>query len=240
MKKKIIIICILLVVISTLCFFTIGKTRNDVVLYDYKVDSNKITIKVGVSSSAGYIRSVKETKEEDKLYLTFYSTLGINLKFGSKDTFDLDVSDINKIYFSFDSIDKLVLEKNDGEWTLVKTSETKDDVEKIELEDVTLSIKEGTLTKSGATFIITDLSDEENVYGEGYIIEKKIGEEWIELKPIIDNYGFNMIGYLVDENNTLELDHNWEWLYGKLDSGEYKLIKVIDYNTYISCEFKID
>lgn len=107
------------------------------------------------------------------------------------------------------------------------------------LDNISMTIKEGTLTKTSATIIITDLSVDENTYGAYYRIDKKENDKWTELQPIIDNYGFNSIGYLVDENNKLELHHKWDWLYGELESGEYRLVKEVN-NKYFSVEFNID
>lgn len=112
-------------------------------------------------------------------------------------------------------------------------------IEMEELDNISMTIKEGTLTKTGATIIITDLNSTTNIYGEFFRIDKKIDGKWQELQPIIDNYGFNSIGYFVDENNNLELEHNWEWIYGKLETGEYQLIKEVN-GKYFNVKFKID
>jgi len=115
-----------------------------------------------------------------------------------------------------------------------------------EAKGVSMSIKESTLTKSGATIIIYDVSGKEHVYGDEYRIDKKIDDTWKELDVIVKgNYGWNSIGYHVDKDNKLELNVNWKWLYGELEKGEYRLVK----NTsalreqkkyYFSVEFKID
>lgn len=94
------------------------------------------------------------------------------------------------------------------------------------IEGVSMIIKDGTLTKSSATVIITDtVKDEEHTYGDSFAIQKKRSNEWIDLDTIIDNYGFNMIGYGVNEDNILEMEVKWDWLYGELEKGEYRLIK---------------
>lgn len=107
------------------------------------------------------------------------------------------------------------------------------------LKNISMIIKDGTLTKTGATIIITDLNETKNTYGEFYRIDKLGNNTWSELNPIIENYGFNSIGYFVDENNKLELSHNWEWLYGKLENGKYRLVKEVNYK-YFSVEFEIE
>ena len=113
-------------------------------------------------------------------------------------------------------------------------------IEVTELEGISMTIKEGTLTKSGATIIITDLSGKDNTYGSFYRIDKLENNEWKELKVIVKgNYGWTSIGYLVGEDNKLELDINWEWLYGKLEKGQYRLVKEVN-NKYFGTEFQIN
>lgn len=105
------------------------------------------------------------------------------------------------------------------------TTNNKIKEEKI-LENASMVIKDCTLTKTGATVIITDTNkEEEHTYGDSFRIDKKDNDKWENLKPIIENYGFNAIGYHVDENNELEMKINWDWLYGELENGEYRLVK---------------
>lgn len=94
-----------------------------------------------------------------------------------------------------------------------------------DLDGVSMIIKDGTLTRKGTTVIITDTSDRENIYGTSYRIDKKVNNKWVELEPIIENYAFTSIGYSVDENNKLELDVDWNELYGELKNGEYRIVK---------------
>ena len=51
---------------------------------------------------------------------------------------------------------------------------------------VTMAIKEGTLTKTGATVVITDVSGKKNVYGEEYRIDKLQNGKWKELEVIVE------------------------------------------------------
>ena len=91
-----------------------------------------------------------------------------------------------------------------------------------DLTGVSMAIKEGTLTRKSV--IITDTSDRENIYGEFYKIEKKENNKWVELEPLQERF-FNDIGYVVGEENTLQLDINWESNYGELENGEYRIVK---------------
>ncbi len=112
-----------------------------------------------------------------------------------------------------------------------------------DLENVSMTIKKGTLTNKGATVIITDTSDRNNIYGEGYQLEKEENGVWVEMKPKHD-MTFITIGYSVNENHTLELKVNWEYHYGTLENGKYRILKDTSYagegtKHYITAEFTI-
>ena len=125
-KKTLIIVSIIVIaVIGVGLFLASGRARTDVYLKDFEVsaDGKTITLKVGVSSSAGYVRKIKQTSGSSNGYYTFYSTYGINSKFGAKDTFEIDVNnDADEIYFyAGDKGYRLVLAKYDPtqEWEIV-------------------------------------------------------------------------------------------------------------------------
>lgn len=103
MRRKILVgIGILIIILIGSFILLTGRARTDVVLsgYDLSADSKTITLKVGVSSSAGYIRKMKKTSGSMNYYLTFYSTFGINSKLGAKDTFDIEIDEnVDEIYF---------------------------------------------------------------------------------------------------------------------------------------------
>ena len=125
-KKTLIIVSIIVIaVIGVGLFLASGRARTDVYLKDFEVsaDGKTITLKVGVSSSAGYVRKMKRTSGSMNYYFTFYSTFGFNSKLGAKDTFTINIDDnVEEIYFySGDGGYRKVLEKNDlGEWMIVK------------------------------------------------------------------------------------------------------------------------
>ena len=109
-----------------------------------------------------------------------------------------------------------------------------------EVEGVSMVIKDGTLSRRGATVIITDTSGMNYTYGEEYRIDKYKEGVWKELDVIVEgNYGWNSIGYMVDDNGILELDVKWEWLYGRLEDGYYRIVKSVNDKEF-SIEFRID
>ena len=108
------------------------------------------------------------------------------------------------------------------------------------IDGITMTIKEGTLTNKSATIIITDTTNNENIYGSYYRIDKYEFDKWNEFDIIYeDNYAWISIGYLVDKDNKLEMDMNWLELYGELDKGTYRIVIEVN-NKYFSVEFQID
>ena len=92
-------------------------------------------------------------------------------------------------------------------------------------KNISMVIKENTLTEVSATVIIKDNSGNKNGYSKYCEIYKRENDEWIKLNFIHDSVSITTENYIVDEDNTLELVQNWEGLYGKLIPGEYKLVK---------------
>ena len=58
------------------------------------------------------------------------------------------------------------------------------------------------------------------------------------------------MAYYVDENGILEMEQNWDYIYGPLDKGTYRLVKDVSFDAdtpitkddiyYIWVEFEID
>lgn len=112
-----------------------------------------------------------------------------------------------------------------------------------DLEGVSMKVKDGTLSNKGLTVVITDTSDRENIYGAYYRIEEFKNNEWVSLTPKID-MTFNEMGLYPDDNNTLELDINWLSYYGRLKSGNYRVVKKTSIKGegtehFITAEFRI-
>ncbi len=117
------------------------------------------------------------------------------------------------------------------------------------LAGVTMKIKEGTLSTMGVSVILENKSDNEYIYGEFFSLEKKINDRWYQFPVAIDgNYGFNSIGYDLSSEDSREWKVDWSWLYDNLDSGEYRIVKDVDYfrnagdydKYYLSAEFKLE
>ncbi len=110
-------------------------------------------------------------------------------------------------------------------------------------------VKEGTVSSTGLTVIFENNSNKQCVYGEDFWLEKKIKGRWYQVPVALDgNYGFSSIGYDLASSDVKEWTADWDWLYGSLDTGEYRILKDIldfrkagDYDKYhLTAEFTID
>lgn len=178
-----------------------------------------------VTSKLDYVDSLQDGGSK------LYKYNKINKIFGTEDFYMLTCD-------SLDGIRDIYIAQ------LTKSFEGKCRLKIDDLEGVSMAIKEGTLTKSGATVVITDISFRQNVYGNCYYLEKEENGIWVELVPKKDLV-FNSMGYFVGEDHILELEVNWEYVYGKLDSGKYRIVKGTSEPAegtehYITAEFVIE
>lgn len=181
--------------------------------------------------------------EEHSYSIKYYELTGEPKESGG-DTYFYDILDLGK-YIDAHQIFNIIndyVKKNGG------TCVTINDRDLTDIVDVTF--KEGTLTNTGGTIVIKDSSPNKIVYGQEFWIEKYTKGNYEILKPIHDNYGFNAMAYYVDEDGKLEMNQNWEYIYGKLDKGIYRIVKDVFFDSdvpinendhyYIWSEFEIE
>ncbi|MDA8235376.1 MAG: hypothetical protein M0Z31_11340 [Clostridia bacterium] len=115
-------------------------------------------------------------------------------------------------------------------------------------DGVTMTLKEGTTSSVGLTVAFKNNSKSKFIYGDDFWLEKKSKGGWYQVPVAIDdNYAFNDIGYNLVSRGAGEWAVDWRWLYGSLDTGEYRIVKDIsdfrgpgEYDTYnLAAEFTI-
>ena len=119
----------------------------------------------------------------------------------------------------------------------VTAAKTKSAYVVTEVENVRMRISN--ITPTGARLTIEDTNAPQNVYGQWFALETRSGSDWYGLQTKIENIGFNDLGYLPNENGEVTFDVDWEWLYGKLLQGTYRIIKQVNHQ-YISVPFEIE
>lgn len=93
--------------------------------------------------------------------------------------------------------------------------------------DITLSIKEDTLTNTGVTLLLTNNTDKTYSYGNPFWIEKEQDGKWYKLKAK-EGIAFTLPAYGIKSGEVKKWDLDWEDMYGKLTSGTYRIIKSVD------------
>lgn len=118
-----------------------------------------------------------------------------------------------------------------------------------DLEGITMTVIEDTVSPTGLTVILENSSQKECIYSESFLLEERINDQWYQMPVVIEgDYGFDDIAYPLNLGDKGEWQVNWEWLYGILDKGEYRIIKDIlnfkedgEFDThYLSAEFTVN
>lgn len=90
---------------------------------------------------------------------------------------------------------------------------------------LTLSVKD--VTESGLTLVCTqsggELTGELQTGSDYKLIVLK--EAWEDVPTIIEDYGWTAEAYMIAKDDVTEFEIKWEWLYGKLPAGTYRLVK---------------
>lgn len=86
------------------------------------------------------------------------------------------------------------------------------------------------VTSSGLTLVVTQagtIPDGTLTTGQPYFIQKKENNNWIPLEPLLEAWGWTTEAWIISMNDTARWDVSWEWLFGKLQSGQYRIGKDI-------------
>ena len=121
------------------------------------------------------------------------------------------------------------------------------EISKISGEEINIKIdiKNNTLTAKGLTMLISNKSDKDISYGNPFMIEKYENGYWKTLKSI-NELAFTLPAYGLNINDSVELNIDWEYGYGKLN-GKYRIVKrfhyhekddVISFYKYLEFEIK--
>ncbi len=93
-----------------------------------------------------------------------------------------------------------------------------------------LSLYADDVTKTGITIKFEQFGGNpagELQTGAAYKIETVARDKWQAVKAKIDNPVWNSMAYGIRKNNVTELKVNWEFLYGELPPGFYRLSKTV-------------
>lgn len=183
--------------------------------------------------------------EEHTYGITYYELTGEPFAQGG-DSYFADILDLSKYddaHQIFNVINDYV-KKNGGTCHMIENKDLNDLVD--------MRIKEGTLTNTGVTVIITGKEDYNISYGEPFWLEKYDSKNnyYKKMDMSGDNCGFILPAYSVTLNKPRELYQDFSCMYGKLSKGQYRLVKDVDFDSdrpieekdtyYIWVEFSIE
>ena len=86
------------------------------------------------------------------------------------------------------------------------------------------------VTPTGLTLVCSrdgGFTDAEIISGSWYTVEQREGDTWAELPYLLDNVGWTEEGWIIAPDTSTEWAVDWEWLYGELSAGEYRIGKEI-------------
>lgn len=132
--------------------------------------------------------------------------------------------------------------------TCISVDSTESKIDKIGLS---LTLKN--LTPTGATLVFIQNNSNgtptgELNYSDDFIIQVHENGAWEQAHIVLEgDYTFNSIAYIIQLNSTSEREIRWEWLYGSLKPGEYRIQKsIIDFRATanfdkytISAQFRV-
>ena len=109
---------------------------------------------------------------------------------------------------------------------------------RVNTADIAMNINN--INANGLSFSFENASEKQYFFGSGYSLLALTGGSWHAVEPIIENWGFNDVGYeLKPQSKTDAVSVDWSWLYGELPGGDYKFQKEVyllrpgDNDTYV-------
>lgn len=113
-----------------------------------------------------------------------------------------------------------------------------------EISEIGLYVTLKKISPTGATLVFNqydvDAATGDLQYGNDFAVEVLKDGKWESAPIVVDvNYAFDAVAYVMKKGESSEQELNWEWLYGELAPGEYRIKKKIsdfretgDYDTY--------
>lgn len=99
----------------------------------------------------------------------------------------------------------------------------------LEANDWGLNLSVKNVTPAGATLVITQSGGNpsgELKYGSEYKIQSLNGDTWEDVPYVTEvDVGWTYEAYMVEMDTDSEIELSWDWLYGSLTAGQYRIVK---------------
>ncbi len=96
-----------------------------------------------------------------------------------------------------------------------------------------LTLSAENVTPSGMAIVFNQMNGKQTgelQTGDWYALYTEENGEWKELPFIVAddiNVGWNSVAYMIPKGGQVPFEVNWEWLYGKLAPGKYRINKEV-------------
>lgn len=187
--------------------------------FGYQAGFDKYTVEVPLDGEWVIFRKITDPEFDENKYRYCMHLKGTMPNAAAEtdmivlaDDKELDFAKVTKSMFSSllsDHIDKYVIIPNG--------------------EDLGIALSAEDVTPTGCRLIIRQSGgypSGELQTGSWYEIEK-LDDGWKPVDTVITNYAWTAIAYLIPKDGKYEAEINWEWLYGELKPGNYRLAKEI-------------
>ncbi len=99
-----------------------------------------------------------------------------------------------------------------------------------EIPEIGLYFTLKNITSTGGTLVWnqheSDKLKGELLYGEAFTLEMQKGDDWEDVPvALAGEYGFHDVAYTIAPDSSTEKEFSWDWLYGELPPGTYRLGK---------------
>lgn len=99
-----------------------------------------------------------------------------------------------------------------------------------ELDEIGVSLSLKNISPTGAVLVLNqyrpDAPTGKLQHGSDFILEVEKNGVWEEVPIVVEgDYAFNAAAYLIPNGETSEMALDWEWLYGTLAPGNYRIRK---------------
>ena len=107
-----------------------------------------------------------------------------------------------------------------------------DENEKVAEDEWGLSLTAENVTDSGMTIVFSQMNGKQTgelETGDWYALYKEENGEWVEVpyKLLTVDIAWNSVAYIIPKGDSVSFDVEWEWLYGKLSAGKYRIDKEV-------------
>ena len=105
--------------------------------------------------------------------------------------------------------------------------------EESQIPEIALSVSLKDISPTGATLVFdqydADAPKGQLEHGSEFVIEVLKNGEWKRAPITIEgDWGFTLLAYILPCEEVTEMKIDWEWLYGELEPGEYRIRHGVD------------